>query len=237
MSEHEAEQPQLPLVGIGPRLKAAREAAGISRAGIAQKTRIAERLIAEIEVGNWDAMPSRTYATGFTRTYARTVGLNEAEIVAGVRREMGLADPVEHRAATAALEPGDPARIPGSKFAWWLALLALVVAISGFFAWRSLYSPAMTLPEVLPEETASAETIVTTEATIPAIDASLTPSATSAPDLTAVQPNRPSATPRSEPRRNSAPAPRPTATPAQTAPPPAVESPATAAQSPSTVSN
>ncbi|MFM5932461.1 MAG: helix-turn-helix domain-containing protein [Novosphingobium sp.] len=242
MSEQEAEQPQLPLVGIGPRLKAAREAAGFSRVDIAQKTRIAERLIIAIEAGDWDALPSRTYATGFTRTYARAVGLNEAEIVSGVRREMGLADPVAHKTVSSALEPGDPARVPGSKFAWWMALGALAIAIAGYFAWRSLYSPAMALPEPLPEETASVEAITTTEATAPAIDTSLAPVATFSPTESAAQTYQPPVTRKAEPRR-----PSPSATPSATSAQPSTPSPAgndgaaekgpAAPATPSTVSN
>ncbi|PLK26900.1 helix-turn-helix domain-containing protein [Novosphingobium sp. TH158] len=235
MSEQEAEQPQLPLVGVGPRLKAAREAAGISRTALAQRTRIAERLVALIEAGDWDALPSRTYATGFTRSYARAVGLNEAEIVSGVRRELGLADTVSQRPSAAALEPGDPARVPSARFAWWLALLALVIAIAGFFAWRSLYSPALTLP--LAEESASAEPVITTEATAPIAGSSFAPEASFAPTESAEQtdappPARP-AQRETERRRQQAPAApaRQTPAPAEAAAQPAA--PAT----PSTVSN
>ncbi|MFM5907815.1 MAG: helix-turn-helix domain-containing protein [Novosphingobium sp.] len=242
MSEQQAEQPQLPLVGIGPRLKAAREAAGLSRAGIAEKTRISERLIIAIEAGDWDSLPSRTYATGFTRTYAKAVGLDDVEIVSGVRREMGLADPVAHNTVSSSLEPGDPARVPGSKFAWWMALGALAIAIAGYFAWRSLYSPAMALPEALPEYTASAEAIVTTEATAPAIDASLSPMATFSPTESAAQAYRPPAVRQAEPRR-----PAPSAAPSASPPPLPAPSPAAnggaaekgpaAPATPSTVSN
>jgi cytoskeletal protein RodZ len=235
MSEQEADQPQLPLVGVGPRLKAAREAMGISRPAMAQRTRIAERLIAEMEAGNWAALPSRTYATGFTRSYARSVGLNEAEMVLDVRREMGIADPVSQRPTTAALEPGDPARVPSSKFAWWLAALALAVAVGGYFAWRTLYSPALVLP--LPEETASAEAVVTTEATAAMIGPTFPADATFAPTESAEQSYAPTAQRRPAPRETrrpdepATPSPQPIQAPIQAVPQQAA--PAT----PSTVSN
>ena len=188
MSEQEAQQPQLPLVGVGPRLKAAREQAGITREGIALKTRIAERLIIAIEAGQWDALPSRTYATGFTRSYAKAVGLDEKAIVSEVRREMGLAEPVEYRTSAASLEPGDPARVPGSKFAWSLALLAIVLAIGGYFAFRTLFSPAVVLPEILPIETTSAESVVTTEASVRPAPRSTTSPVPAAQPVTAPAP-------------------------------------------------
>lgn len=235
MSEQEAQQPQLPLVGVGPQLKAAREQAGISREGIAQKTRIAERLIIAIEAGNWDALPSRTYATGFTRTYAKAVGLNEKDIVSEVRREMGLAEPVEHRTSAASLEPGDPARVPGSKFAWGLAFAAMVLAVVGYFAFRTLFAPAVVLPEMLPLETASAEAVVTTEASVPAIDASMAavPSEAATPAYVRV-PDVPRAEPRPAPRPSPRAAPTPTPA-AQPDPAPATPEQGSVQPPPSTV--
>ncbi|WP_310533603.1 helix-turn-helix domain-containing protein [Novosphingobium sp.] len=241
MSEQEAQQPQLPLAGVGPRLKAAREQLGITREGMAQKTRIAERLIAAIEAGDWDALPSRTYATGFTRSYARAVGLDEKAIVSEVRREMGLAEPVEYRAGTASLDPGDPARVPGSKFAWGLALLAIVLAIGGYFAFRTLFSPAVVLPETLPIETASAEVVVTTEASVPAIYPSLGADGTLLPTDGSGQTGQATAPRRVESRPSVRPATR-ASTPASPTPQPA-PAPAPAAEQgsvqppPSTVSN
>ena len=241
MSEQEAHQPQLPLAGVGPRLKAARELLGITREGMAQKTRIAERLIAAIEAGDWDALPSRTYATGFTRSYARAVGLDEKAIVSEVRREMGLAEPVEYRASAASLEPGDPARVPGSKFAWSLALLAIVLAIAGYFAFRTLFSPAVVLPETMPIETASAEPVVTTEASVPAIYPSLNADGSLLATEAATQISQPVAPRRVESRPAARPATRATASAAPTAQSPAAPAPAPEQGSvqppPSTVSN
>ncbi len=238
MSEQEAQQPQLPLAGVGPRLKAAREQLGITREGIAQKTRIAERLIVAIEAGDWDALPSRTYATGFTRSYARAVGLDEKAIVSEVRREMGLAEPVEYRASAASFDPGDPARIPGSKFAWGLALLAIVLAVGGYFAFRTLFSPAVVLPETLPIETASAEVVVTTEASVPAIYPSLSADGSLLPTEAAAQsaaPRRVESRPSVRPTSRASTSPSPTPQPAP-APAPAVEQ-GSVQPPPSTVSN
>lgn len=156
MSEPENDQPQLPLAGAGARLIAAREAAGMSRADIAQKTRISERLITKMEEGDFASLPSRTYAIGFTRSYARAVGLNENEIVELVRRELGLSAPIEAETESD-YEPGNPARVPSARFAWWLAFAALLLIAAGLFFWRSYYAPAMMLPSILREETPTVE--------------------------------------------------------------------------------
>jgi len=200
MSEQEYEQTELPLAGAGPRLRAAREAAGLTRAEIASRTRIAERMIAQMEAGDFAALPARTYAVGFARTYAKAVGLDQAEIAAEVRRELGMADAAEAH-GTPALEPGDPARIPSARFAWILGLIALVALVAGLWFWRNYASPAIDLPSILPEDQPTIEPTFTPDALVPGPVATLDPMASATPDpaLTSAAPvlrrttNRPSA--------------------------------------------
>ena len=56
------------------RLAAARKERGLSRNEIANKTKIPQRSLEALEDGDYDALPSRTYAIGFSRTFARAVG-------------------------------------------------------------------------------------------------------------------------------------------------------------------
>ncbi|MBS0481383.1 MAG: DUF4115 domain-containing protein [Proteobacteria bacterium] len=167
MSEDSVIEAQLPLESVGARLMRAREASGMSRAQMAELTKIPERHLAEIEANNFGALPARTYAVGFSRSYAKALGLNDQEIVDAVRAELGQIEPAPVRGLPA-FEPGDPARVPGSRFAWFAALAALLVVIGGFaFAWRSYYSPAGTLPSALPAET-SAPAAAASQAPAPA---------------------------------------------------------------------
>lgn len=154
MADDEHYPAQAPLTGAGPRLKVAREAAGLSVAQISAQTKIPGRMLALIEAGDFGALPGRTYATGFTRTYARMLGLDEAEYVAAVRNELGLSQPAEQRHVPA-FEPGDPARVPTAKFAWLAAVAALLVVAAGLFFWRTYYAPAVNLPSILPPEPAT----------------------------------------------------------------------------------
>ena len=121
----------------GDRLREAREARGLELDQIAAETRINKDHLQKIEAGNWSALPSRTYAIGFTRTYARTVGLNEKEMLDQVRAELAEGDPnaVERPAK---FEPGDPARVPGRGLAWF-AVLAAVLLLGGIYAFYSSY--------------------------------------------------------------------------------------------------
>lgn len=127
---------------VGDRLRAAREAKGLSVEQVAAETRIPFRHLETIEAGNFAALPSRTYAIGFSRTYARTLGLDEREVIDQVRAELAEGDPyVADKPAR--FEPGDPARVPGRGLAWF-ALLAAVLLIGGIFAfYRSYFSPGM----------------------------------------------------------------------------------------------
>lgn len=154
MADEQTFATQAPIGGVGPRLKAAREAGGYSLEQMAGLTKIPSRMLVLIEAGDFAALPARTYATGFTRTYARVLGLNENEYVDAVRDELGMHRNVEQRLAPA-FEPGDPARVPTARFAWLAAVAALVVIAAGLFFWRTFYSPAVTLPP-LEEPTATA---------------------------------------------------------------------------------
>ena len=150
-------QATLDMETAGSRLQAARKAAGLSRSDIAARTKIPERHIGSIEAGDYDALAGRSYATGFSRTYARAVGLDAETIVQMVRHEMGRGQHDERRVAPT-FEPGDPSRIPGHSVVWIGIAGALVVVIGAFFFWRSFWFPAAELPSLLPSETPAAKT-------------------------------------------------------------------------------
>lgn len=148
MAESHISENELPLDTAGHILCRAREAQGLTRAQVADLTKIPERLLLAIEQNNFAALPARTYAVGFSRNYARALGVDEAEIVRLVRADLDGA-PVEPSTRPATFEPGDPARIPSSAFAWLAAILAIGVVIAGFAFWRSYYSPAADLPPIV----------------------------------------------------------------------------------------
>lgn len=142
--------------GVGPQLRAAREAKGLTLDQIAAETRISRRHLEHIEAGDFHALAGRTYAIGFARTYAKTVGLHEGDVVAMVRAEMDLDDPTREPASKpqGTFEPGDPTRAPGGKLVWF-SLFAVVLLLLGiFFASRALFAPAADLPTLTEQEEA-----------------------------------------------------------------------------------
>jgi hypothetical protein len=131
--------PETPVVGAGASLRAAREALRLDLAHIAAETRIPVRHLEAIESGNFESLPSRAYAIGFSRTYAKAVGLDPAAITDTVRGE--LADGSMRRVLpTSGMEPGDPARLPSSGLAWAGALAAVVLAVGAFAFYNSYFA-------------------------------------------------------------------------------------------------
>lgn len=137
MAEEEgAPQGELAITRTGDRLRLAREAAGLSLADVATRTRITQRHLLAIEKSEFSELPGRTYVTGFARAYARAVDLPEAEIGAEIRRELEE-DQYGARPLYEAYEPTDPDRLPTARLTWTLVVVALIL-VSAYGVWRFL---------------------------------------------------------------------------------------------------
>src|SRR5580704_17682911 len=71
---------------LGERVRAAREARGISLSEVAEQIRIRSVYLAAIEEENWSIIGAPVYIRGFLRTYARFLGLDPEEAVAAFNR-------------------------------------------------------------------------------------------------------------------------------------------------------
>lgn len=131
---------ELPLEGVGRRLRRAREEKGLSLAQVAADTRISERHLQLIEQDQFSELPARTYAFGFSRTYARSLGLDEAEIVASLRAELDNLYETRPR-YTPAFEPGDPAKAPPSGVVWASAIAVLLLAAGSYAFYARFMAP------------------------------------------------------------------------------------------------
>jgi len=123
----EVAQPAAAPQRAGDVLRLAREARGLSLLHIAEQTRVPQRHLEAIEAGDYQSLPSHTYATGFARAYARAVGADEVAIAAQVRREVdrnGRRQP-EYQPYQAP----DPARVPSRGLTAVALGLALAVAV------------------------------------------------------------------------------------------------------------
>jgi hypothetical protein len=178
---------ELPLEGAGDRLRHAREKTGKAIGEVAKETRIPQRHLETLEAGHFADLPSRTYAIGFSRTYARAVGLNENEIVDMVRAELAEGGNQSHNAVSS-FEPGDPARIPGRGLAWFSAFAALLLLVGLFAFFGDRIFPGAGPGSILPNEKPAAAA-PSTNASAGAAPASAAPAASGTVVFTALDDN------------------------------------------------
>lgn len=118
---------------VGERLAEARKAANLDLADIATRTRIPQRHLEAIEEGRYADLPAITYCSGFTKAYARALGLDEVALARDLRVELEDYRGITHEPQY--FEPADPTRVPTRALAWTAAILALLV-IGGFLIFR-----------------------------------------------------------------------------------------------------
>ena len=141
---------------VGERLRAAREAKGLSLEDVAAQTRIPRRHLESIETADWDNLPAPTYTVGFAKNYAASVGLERAEIGEQLREEMG-----GQRFATSTaevFEPADPARTMPKWLVFGAVILVIVLVV--LMSWlnsRSLNQSEESAPPPPPAATAPAQ--------------------------------------------------------------------------------
>ncbi|RZJ98108.1 MAG: helix-turn-helix domain-containing protein, partial [Novosphingobium sp.] len=170
MAEQDLHTPQVPFdfpMSVGARLRLAREKQRLSRADIAARTKIAERHLAAIEEERFADLASSTYAVGFSRAYARAVGIDEREIAQAVRIELNMIDEVE-TPSKPTFEPGDPARVPSVRLAWVAGAAALAVVVAVVVFWGSYIFPAVSLPDLIKDAPPPAAKKVVTAAPVAA---------------------------------------------------------------------
>ena len=66
---------------VGPYLKQTREAQGLSLDQVASLTRIQLKFLQAIEDEEFADLPEQVFARGFVRTYARSLGINEEDVL------------------------------------------------------------------------------------------------------------------------------------------------------------
>lgn len=138
---------------VGERLRAAREAKGLSLEEVAARTRIPLRHLESLEQSDWERLPAPTYSIGFAKSYASAVDLDRGEVAEQLRLELGGAGTTA--ATTEVFEAADPARtMPRSLVLAAIAAIILVVLVMTWLSNRSLRddsqadAPVSTAPAV-----------------------------------------------------------------------------------------
>ncbi len=133
---------------VSMRLRAAREALGLTTDEVARRTRITLRHIEALEAGDYAALPGRPYALGFARGYAVVVGLDGKIVADAVRLELAGSAPRPEPRILHQFEVGDPDKTP-SRLVGWLAVLLLIAVLAlGAVFWRGYFVPAVSLPSL-----------------------------------------------------------------------------------------
>jgi cytoskeletal protein RodZ len=161
---------------LGARLRAAREARGISLRELSDQTRIARRYLEAIEADDYKELPGGIFNRSFIKAYAKAVGYNEAEAVSAyteVARAAGEAPdelPTSRQSSRIYMD-GDTSRSPFITAL--LSLVILAIISLGIYAGLHYYqrrtnAPAAAPPTAQTGATAPAANPGTNDQTLPA---------------------------------------------------------------------
>ncbi|MBW1796943.1 MAG: helix-turn-helix domain-containing protein [Deltaproteobacteria bacterium] len=126
--------------GIGDLFRNQREKMGLSHTRISKTTRIRPYILEALENENWEVLPSSVFVTGFIRSYARTLGLEQEKIVALYQKYV----PADGPPARPLVEP------PRSKKAPFVILIfLLLIMASAYYLWKEYpaHEKITTVPE------------------------------------------------------------------------------------------
>ena len=120
-----------PTPRVGQWLRERRESRGLDLARVERDTKISRRYLEAIELDQLELLPAPVYARGFVRGYARYLGLDDAEALARVPRDLPRPRGLEPLPGLRRRE-GPPA-VPAIERRWLVLVAALgVVAAAAF---------------------------------------------------------------------------------------------------------
>ena len=135
------------MFDIGASLAAARETRGYSLADAERLTNVRGKYLAALERGDFDALPGRTYARAFLRTYAAALGLEADRFVAAF--EEMVPEPEDE-----AIVVGTPRRRSVFRPTYVAAVAAIGVVV-GVAAWGASSHNTKTLAPTEPTPAAA----------------------------------------------------------------------------------
>jgi cytoskeleton protein RodZ len=134
----------------GARLRAAREATGLSVDAVAQQLKLAPRQVKALEDDDWQRLPGRTFVRGFARNYARFVQIDPDAVIA-LLPAPDAAPALERPALAASRRPMGEIpveRVTKPSAARWLVPLLIILIIAAI-AYFQLGRSSFHLPELL----------------------------------------------------------------------------------------
>jgi cytoskeleton protein RodZ len=120
---------------VGRQLRAAREAAGLTTADVAQSLKFSQRQVESLEADDYDALPGTTIVRGFARSYARLLGLDTSAVLRLLDARTPNV-PVEVKPPDNMGLAGEPG---GLRQMSWLASASIVIALAAVLIGLWLY--------------------------------------------------------------------------------------------------
>lgn len=124
------------VIRPGDMLRQAREQQGYSQEDIASRLRLRLSVINDIEDNNFDQAQLATFTRGYVRSYAKFVGLNEAEVLAKLDQQ-GHVQPQEQAMQSFSRRTKREAHDNRIMRLTW-ALAVIFVGLTGVWWWQSL---------------------------------------------------------------------------------------------------
>jgi cytoskeleton protein RodZ len=113
--------------GIGDLFRNQREKMGLGHTRISEITRIRPYFLEALENENWEVLPSSVFVTGFIRSYARTLGLEQDKIVA-LYQKYG---PAEGPPTKPLVKPASYRKAP-----FVILVFLLLIMASAYYFWK-----------------------------------------------------------------------------------------------------
>jgi cytoskeleton protein RodZ len=142
-----------PLETVGQDLRAARLRRGDDLATVSKALKIRKDHLEAIEEDRIDALPGRTYAVGFVRSYADFLGLDTAQCVERFKAEIAGRSDAEPQQTVTVIDEDEQRRLPQG----WKIIAGAIVVIMIYGAYyiltstSSLTSPPVPAPQVAPK--------------------------------------------------------------------------------------
>jgi len=135
------------MIRIGQRLKEERLKKGLSLEDAAQATKIRLSFLAAIERGEYNKLPSSSYALGFVQNYAQYLGLPKKETLALFRREFD--EEQIYKVLPSSFAKDDPLPKRSFKISQAIIPVILVLVLLGgflFYQYRAaFFNPPLTV--------------------------------------------------------------------------------------------
>jgi cytoskeleton protein RodZ len=209
-----ADDADAPLASVGEDLRKARERRGEDLDHIARVLKIRQDYLAAVEEGTMEALPGKTYAMGFVRSYAAYLGLDGNQYVGRLKAEIAGRDDTEPPPTVTS--PAERRWPQGGWIAGGLLFVALIYAGYLMLSAPETEQPVIPVPDRL-----------AVEAGLPTAQQTPTPAASAPAAKSPAAAPPPAAGPTSAPEAKApAPATQPTPAPAPQASAPAAPAPA-----------